>query len=147
MTHITMLYGTRYQTDFAHLRAQLLTPINSRDSIQEFIGFQELLHDQFAESQQPLSELDKCYHFREAVKTQALVQRAIDSYLVATPLVSEQTFVAHHPGCGTSSQLHAYHCLYGIFSQHCYGTSQFYHRLIPIFSSVRSADYLRCSSG
>lgn len=93
MTHITMLHGTRNQTDFAHLRAQLLAPMNSRDSIQEFIGFQQLLHDQFAESQQPLSELDKCFHFREAVKTQAHVQHAIDSYLVATPLVSEQTFV------------------------------------------------------
>ena len=67
--------------------------MNSCDSIQEFIESQQLLHDQFAESQQPRSELDKCYHFREAVKTQAHVQHAIGSYLVATPLVSEQTFV------------------------------------------------------
>lgn len=85
MTHITMLHGTRSQMDFAHLRAQFFTPINSRDSIQEFIGFEQLLHDQFAESQLSLSEPDKCYHFREAVKTQAHVQHVIDSYLVATP--------------------------------------------------------------
>lgn len=52
-----------------------------------------MLHDQFAELQQSLSELDKCYHFREVVRTQAHVQHAIDSYLVTTPLVSEQTFV------------------------------------------------------
>ena len=73
MTHSTMLHGTRNQTDFEHLRAQVLTPLNSRALIQEFIGFQQLLHDQFAESQQPLSELDKWYHFGEAVKTQARV--------------------------------------------------------------------------
>ena len=83
MTHVTVLHGIRNQTDFAHHRAQLFSPMTSRESI----------HDQFAESHQPLSELEKCYHFREAVKTQTHVQHAIGSYLVATPLVSEQTFL------------------------------------------------------
>lgn len=94
MNHVTILHGTRNQTDFAHLRAQLLTTMTSRDTVQDFIGSHQLLHDQFAESNQPLSELDKCHHFREAVQTQAHVQHAIDSYLVAHPLVGDQTFVA-----------------------------------------------------
>lgn len=94
MNHVTMLHGTRNQTDFAHLRAQLPLAMNSKDTVQDFIGAHQLLHDQFAESQQPLSELDKCHHFREAVKTQAHIQHAIDSYLVATPLVGDQTFQA-----------------------------------------------------
>jgi hypothetical protein len=93
MNHVTILHGTRNQTDFAHLRAQLLTTMTSRDSVQDFIGSHQLLHDQFAESNQPLSELDKCHHFREAVQTQAHVQHAIDSYLVAHPLVGDQTFI------------------------------------------------------
>ena len=63
MTHVTILHGTRYQTNFAHLRAQLLSPMTSRESIQEFTGSHQLIHDQFAESHQPLSELDKCYHY------------------------------------------------------------------------------------
>ena len=94
MNHLTILHGTRNQTDFAHLRAQLLTTMTSRDSVQDFIGSHQLLHDQFAESNQPLSELDKCHHFREAVQTQAHVQHAIDSYLVAHPLIGDQTFLA-----------------------------------------------------
>ena len=93
ITHVTMLQRTRNQTDFAHLRGQLLAPMDFRESIQEFIGSHQLIHDQFAKSHQPLSELDKCYHFREAVKTQTHIQHAIESYLVATRLVSEQTFL------------------------------------------------------
>ena len=94
MNHVTILHRTHNQTDFAHLCAQLLVTMTSRDSVQDFIGSHQLLHDQFYESQQPLSELDKCHHFREAVRTQAHVQHAIDSYLVANPLVGEQTFLA-----------------------------------------------------
>ena len=94
MNHITVLHGTRNQTDFAHLRAQLLISMTSQDSVQDFIGVHQLLHDQFADSQQPLSELDKCHFFREAVKTQAHIQHAIDSYLVAHPLVERQLFGA-----------------------------------------------------
>ena len=93
MNHLTILHSTRNQTDFAHLCAQLLTTITSRDSVQDFIGSHQLLHDQFAESNQPLSELDKCHHLREAVQTQVHVQHAIDSYLVAHPLIGDQTLL------------------------------------------------------
>ena len=94
MNHITVLHGTRNQTNFAHLRALLLFSMTSQDSLKDFIGAHQLLHDQFADSQQPLSELDKCHFFREAVKTQAHIQHAIDSYLVAHPLVERQLFGA-----------------------------------------------------
>ena len=94
MNHVTILHGTRNPTDFAHLRAQLLLSMTSRDSVQDLFGSHKLLHDQFTESQQPLSELDKCHHFREAVQTQAHVQHAIDSYLVAHLLVGDQTFLS-----------------------------------------------------
>jgi hypothetical protein len=94
MAHVTVLHGTLDHSDFAHLRSQLLISMTHKDSLPDFIGTHQLLHAQFAESQQPLSELDKCHHFREAVKTQAHVQHAIDSYLVAHPLVGEQTFLA-----------------------------------------------------
>ena len=50
MNHVTILHGTRNQTDFAHLRAQLLVTMTSRDSVQDFIGSHQLLHDQFDES-------------------------------------------------------------------------------------------------
>ena len=94
MEHVTILHGTRNQTDFAHLRAQLLSTMTSQDSVQDFIGSHQLLHDQFAESHQPLSELDKCHHFREAVQSQIHVQHAIESYLVAHPLVGDQILLA-----------------------------------------------------
>ena len=55
------------------------------ESIQDFIGTHQELHEQFAATHQPLSELDKCHLFREAVQMQPHIQHAIDSYLVAHP--------------------------------------------------------------
>lgn len=94
MIHLTELHGTLNSTDFAHLRSQLSLPMTPNASLQDFIGTHQLLHDQFSEAQQPLSELDKCHHFREAVKTLAHINHAIDSYLVAHPLVGGQNFRA-----------------------------------------------------
>ena len=62
------------------------------ESIQDFIGTHQLIHDQFAEAQQPLSELDKCHHFREALKSLTHIHHAIDSYLVTHPLVGQQLY-------------------------------------------------------
>lgn len=92
MAHLTELHGTLNRSDFAHLRLQLSLPMPSNESLQDFIGTHQLLHDQFAEAQQPLSELDKCHHFREAVKTLPHINHAIDSYLVAHPLVGAQNY-------------------------------------------------------
>lgn len=92
MTHITELHGTLNQADFAHLRSQLSLSMGHNESIQDFIGTHQLLHDQFAEAQQPLSELDKCHHFREAVKSLTHIPHAIDSYLVTHPLVGQQLY-------------------------------------------------------
>ena len=94
MAHVTALHGTLDRSDFAHLRGQLSTCMTHNESVQDVVAKHQLLHAQFAESQQPLSELDKCHHFREAVKTQAHIQHTIDTYLVAHPLVGEQTFLA-----------------------------------------------------
>ena len=52
----------------------------------------KLLHDQFAEAQQPLSELDKCHHFRESIKSLPHIHHAIDSYMVTYPLVGQQLY-------------------------------------------------------
>ena len=66
--------------------------MNASESLQDFIGVHQLLHDQFAEAQQPLSELDKCHYFREAVKTLPHIHHAIESYLVTHPLVGNQQY-------------------------------------------------------
>jgi uncharacterized protein YerC len=92
MNHLTELHGTLNRSDFAHLRLQLSLPMTANESLQDFIGTHQLLHDQFAEAHQPLSELDKCHHFREAIKTLPHINHAIDSYLVAHPLVEAQNY-------------------------------------------------------
>ena len=92
MAHITELHGTLNRSDFSHLRAQLALNMTPSESLQDFIGTHQLLHDQFAEAQQPLSELDKCHHFREAVKSLPHIHHAIESYLVAHPLVGQQIY-------------------------------------------------------
>ena len=66
--------------------------MTSSESLQDFIGAHQLLHDQFSEAQQPLSELDKCHHFREAVKSSPHSHHAIESYLVAHPLIGQQVY-------------------------------------------------------
>ena len=92
LLHLTELHGTLNSTDFAYLRSQLSLPMTPNASLQDFIGTHQLIHDQFSEAQQPLSELDKCHHFREAVATFTHINHAIDSYLVAHPLVGTQNF-------------------------------------------------------
>ena len=92
LTHLTVLHGTLDRSDFAHLRAQLSNTMTPSESLQDFIGVHQLLHDQFAEAQQPLSELDKCHYFREAVKTLPHIHHAIESYLVTHPLVGNQIY-------------------------------------------------------
>ena len=92
MAHVTILHGRLDRSDFAHLRAQLSLSMRHTESLQDFIGTHQLLHDQFAEAQQPMSELDKCHHFREAVKSMPHIHQAIDSYLVTHPLVEQQIF-------------------------------------------------------
>lgn len=92
MAHVTDLHGTLNRSDFAYLRSQLSISMSHNDSLQDFIGAHQLLHDQFAEAQQPLSELDKCHHFREAVKTLPHIHQAIESYLVTHPLVEQQLY-------------------------------------------------------
>lgn len=94
MTHLTELHGTLNRSDFTHLRLQLSLPMTPNDSIQDFIRTHQELHEQFAAAHQPLSELDKCHLFREAVQKQPHIQHAIDSYLVAHPLIGEQAFLA-----------------------------------------------------
>lgn len=94
MTHLTELHGTLNRSDFTHLRLQLSLPMTLNESNQDFIGTHQELHEQFAAAHQPLSELDKCHLFREAVQTQPHIQHAIDSYLVAHTLIGEQTFLA-----------------------------------------------------
>ena len=92
LAHHTVLHGTLNRSDFAHLRAQLSNIMTPSESLQDFIGVHQLLHDQFAEAQQPLSELDKCHYFREAVKTLPHIHHAIESYLVTHPLVGNQIY-------------------------------------------------------
>lgn len=92
LAHITELHGTLNRSDFSHLRAQLAQNMTSSESLQDFIGAHQLLHDQFSEAQQPLSELDKCHHFREAVKSSPHSHHAIESYLVAHPLIGQQVY-------------------------------------------------------
>ena len=92
MTHLSDLHGTLNRSDFTHLRLQLSLPMTPNESIQDFIGTHQEIHDQFSEAQQSLSELDKCHLFREAVKTQPHINHAIDSYLVAHPLVGGQNY-------------------------------------------------------
>ena len=92
MAHITVLHGTLNRSDFSHLRAQLAQNMTSFKLLQDFIGTHQLLHDQFSEAQQPLSELDKCHHFREAVKSLPHIHHAIESYLVAHPLVGQEVY-------------------------------------------------------
>ena len=89
MTHLTSKLN---RCDFTHLRFQLSLPMTSNEYLQDFIGTHQLLHDQFAEAHQPLSELDKCHHFREAVKTLPHIYHAIDSNLVAHQLVGKQNY-------------------------------------------------------
>ena len=92
LMHFTELHGTLNSSDFAHLRSQLSLSIAPNIFLQDLIGTHQLLHNQFAEAQQPLSELDKCHHFREAVTTFTHINHAIDSYLVAHPLVGAQNY-------------------------------------------------------
>ena len=61
MTHLTELHGTLNRSDFTHLRLQLSLPMTLNESIQDFIGTHQELHEQFAAAHQPLSELDKCH--------------------------------------------------------------------------------------
>ena len=82
LMHFTELHGTLNSSDFAHFRSQLSLSIAPNIFLQDLIGTHQLLHNQFAEAQQPLSELDKCHHFREAIKTLAHINYAIDSYLL-----------------------------------------------------------------
>lgn len=90
MAHNSELHGTLNRSDFSHLRTQLAQNMTSSESLKDFIGAHQLLHDQFSEAQQPLSELDKCHHIREAVKSLPHIHHAIESYLVAHPLVGQQ---------------------------------------------------------
>ena len=92
MIRLTELHGTLNSSDFAYLRSQLSLSMPPNASLQDFIGTHQLIHDQFSEAQQPLSELDKCHHFREAVTTFPHINHAIDSYLVARPLVGTQNY-------------------------------------------------------
>lgn len=56
MTHLTELHGTLNRSDFTHLRLQLSLPMTPNESIQDFIGTHQELHEQFATAHQPLSE-------------------------------------------------------------------------------------------
>ena len=92
MIRLTELHGTLNSSDFAYLRSQLSLPIPPNASLQDFIGTHQLIYDHSSEAQQPLSELDMCHHFREAVTTFAHINHAIDSYLVAHLLVGTQNY-------------------------------------------------------
>lgn len=80
MTHLSDLHGRLNRSDFTHLRLQLSLPMTPNESIQDFIGTHQEIHDQFSEAQQPLSELDKCVdsarttHVTHTVHTMAHVQ-------------------------------------------------------------------------
>ena len=92
ITHLIEFHDTINRSDFTHLRLQLSFPMTPNESIQDFVGTHQELHDQFAAAHQPLSGLDKRYLFREAVETQPHINHAIDFYLAAHPLVGGQNY-------------------------------------------------------
>ena len=92
MAHLTELHGTLNSSDFAYLHSQLSLPMTPNASLQDFIERRQLIHDQFSEAQHPLSEINKCHHFREAVTTFTHINHAINSYLVAHALVGAQNY-------------------------------------------------------
>ena len=106
ITHTTILqqvanmHGILDSSDFVSLRQKLAARMDSSMSCTEIISKHRRVHDQLRDAGQPIADFDKCHLFREAVQGMAHIRAAIDSYLIAYPLIADQLFttLAEHVG-------------------------------------------------
>ena len=92
LQQVAMLHGILDSSDFVSLRQQLAARMTSSMSCAEIISKHRTVHDQLRDAGQAISDFDKCHLFREAVQGMAHIRAAIDSYLIAHPLIANQTF-------------------------------------------------------
>ena len=98
LAHITAIHGTLDNNDYAQLTVTLNTAMAANDTISGIVARHRHIHEQFAISSQALPEYQKCNYFKGAVIHHQHIRAAYDTYLVSTPLVSNQTFstlIAH----------------------------------------------------
>lgn len=93
MEHISMLHGTLDNNDYTQLVLTLTTAMTSSDTISGIVARHRHIHDQFQSSNQSFSEYQKCTYFKNAVNCQQHMRSAYESYIVGTPLISDQNFL------------------------------------------------------
>ena len=93
MEHISILHGTLDNNDYAQLITTLTTAMTSADTISGIVARHRQIHEQFQNSNQSLSEYQKCIYFRNAINHHQHMRSAYESYVIATPLIGDQSFV------------------------------------------------------
>ena len=90
-------YGIFLASDYASFRRTLEEVIGT-SAFSEIAAEHRLIHVQFSEANQSLSEIDKCRYLRAAIATNIAINTAVTSYLTLHPQIIQQTFaglVAH----------------------------------------------------
>ena len=92
MEHISILHGTLDNNDYAQLITMLTSAMTTADTISGIVARHRQIHEQFQNSNQPLSEYQKCTYFRNAIHHHQHMRSAYESYVIATPLIGAQSF-------------------------------------------------------
>lgn len=93
MAHIATLHGTLDNNDYAQLILTLSTAMTTADTISGIVARHRHIHDQFRNSNQTLSEYQKCTYFKNAIIQHQHMRSAYESYVIGTPLIGNQNFL------------------------------------------------------
>lgn len=92
MEHISILHGNLDNNDYAQLITMLTSAMTTADTISGIVAHNRQIHEQFQNSNQPLSDYQKCTYFRNAIHHHQHMRSAYESYVIATLLIGVQSF-------------------------------------------------------
>ena len=92
LEHISTLHGTLDNSDYAQLILTLTTAMTTTDTISGIVARHRHIHEQFQNSNQSLSEYQKCVYFKNAIHHHQHMRSAYESYIIGTPLIGDQNF-------------------------------------------------------
>jgi hypothetical protein len=92
--HITNKYSVLTPADFLIIHARLRRPKTAVQSFAEVASIHRELHETMALARQPLSELDKCNFYTEAIENDPSGDYATQLYTQLQPFLLQRTFAA-----------------------------------------------------
>lgn len=93
MKHISALHRTLGNNDYAQLMLTFITAMPTADAISGIVAQHRHIHEQFHNSNQPLSEYQKSTYFKNATNQHQHMRSVYELYVIATPLIGNQNFL------------------------------------------------------